>query len=119
MLPITELHSHPSATVESLYEAYHGPVLAHLTRLVDDRSTAEDLCQETFLKALRGWARHDPAASPVAWLYRIATNTAYDHLRDPKQAARYYHQFLDVADGKYPDQEWQAKHRLIAIEPKK
>jgi len=30
-----------------------------------------------------------------------------------------YHQFLKVANGKYPDQEWQATHRLIAIEPKK
>ena len=26
--------------------------------------------------------------------------------------------FLQGADGKYPDQEWQAKHRLIALEPK-
>ena len=30
-----------------------------------------------------------------------------------------YHLFLNTANGKYPDQEWQAKHRLIAIEPKK
>lgn len=45
--------------------------------------------------------------------------TAYDHLRDVKQAAKYYHEFLEVAAGKYPDQEWQARHRLIAIEPKK
>jgi Flp pilus assembly protein TadD len=45
--------------------------------------------------------------------------SAYDHLRDVKQAAVNYHLFLKAADGKYPDQEWQAKHRLIAIEPKK
>jgi hypothetical protein len=45
--------------------------------------------------------------------------TAYDHLRDFKQAAANYHRFLDVANGQYPDQEWQARHRLIAIEPKK
>ncbi|HWX40094.1 MAG TPA: tetratricopeptide repeat protein [Blastocatellia bacterium] len=45
--------------------------------------------------------------------------TAYDNLRDYKQAAVDYHHFLDVANGKYPDQEWQATHRLIAIEPKK
>jgi len=30
-----------------------------------------------------------------------------------------YRLFLQGADGKYPDQEWQAKHRLIALEPKK
>ena len=38
---------------------------------------------------------------------------------DYKQAAVDYHLFLDSAGGKYPDQEWQARHRLIAIEPKK
>jgi tetratricopeptide (TPR) repeat protein len=45
--------------------------------------------------------------------------SAFDHLRDHKQAAANYHLFLKTAGGKYPDQEWQAKHRLIAIEPKK
>ena len=45
--------------------------------------------------------------------------SAYDHLRNYKLAALNYHRFLDVANGQYPDQEWQAKHRLIAIEPKK
>ncbi len=45
--------------------------------------------------------------------------SAYDHLRDLKNAAANYHFFLNTANGKYPDEEWQAKHRLIAIEPKK
>jgi tetratricopeptide (TPR) repeat protein len=53
---------------------------------------------------------------PVAYFLRAS---AYDHLRDYKQAAQNYHKFLEVANGKYPDQEWQARHRLIAIEPKK
>ncbi len=45
--------------------------------------------------------------------------SAYDHLREVKKAAANYHLFLNTAKGKYPDQEWQAKHRLIALEPKK
>jgi tetratricopeptide (TPR) repeat protein len=45
--------------------------------------------------------------------------TAYDHLKDVKRAAANYHLFLNTANGKYPEQEWQAKHRLVAIEPKK
>jgi Flp pilus assembly protein TadD len=53
---------------------------------------------------------------PISYFLRA---TAYDHLRNIKQAAEYYHRFLDVANGQYPDQEWQARHRLIAIEPKK
>jgi tetratricopeptide (TPR) repeat protein len=57
------------------------------------------------------------------YLPEVATSyflraTAYDHLQNLKQAAKYYHLFLDAAGGKYPNQEWQAKHRLIAIEPK-
>ena len=54
--------------------------------------------------------------NPMTYFLRA---TAYDHLRDAKQASRYYHEFLNVAGGKYPDQEWQATHRLITIEPKK
>ena len=54
--------------------------------------------------------------SPVSYFLRA---TAYDHLRNYKLAAENYHQFLNVANGRYPDQEWQARHRLIAIEPKK
>jgi tetratricopeptide (TPR) repeat protein len=45
--------------------------------------------------------------------------SAYDHLKDVKKAVANYHLFLQTANGKYPDQEWQAKHRLIALEPKR
>jgi len=45
--------------------------------------------------------------------------SACDHLKDFKTAAVNYHLFLKTANGQYPDQEWQAKHRLITIEPKK
>ena len=44
--------------------------------------------------------------------------TSYDNLKAFKLAAENYRRFLDVAGGKYPDEEWQARHRLIAIDPK-
>lgn len=81
MLPKSDGSHTSSAPIAALYEEYHRPVLAYLTRLVSDREAAEDLCQETFIKALRGWEGRDQQASVIAWLYRIATNTAYDHLR--------------------------------------
>jgi len=56
------------------------------------------------------------AEEPVTYFLRAS---AYDHLKDMKRAAANYHLFLDAAHGKYPDQEWQASHRLIAIEPKR
>jgi RNA polymerase sigma-70 factor (ECF subfamily) len=81
MLPKTESGMHAGGYIEMLYEEYQRPLLAYLTRLVSDREAAEDLCQETFIKAMRGWDQRDTTASVTAWLYRIATNTAYDHLR--------------------------------------
>jgi tetratricopeptide (TPR) repeat protein len=53
---------------------------------------------------------------PLTYFLRAS---AYDHLKDFKKAAESYHLFLKTANGNYPEQEWQAKHRLIAIEPKK
>jgi Flp pilus assembly protein TadD len=67
------------------------------------------------LKALEMRAKYLPE-NPLTYFLRAS---AYDHLKDVKQAMANYHLFLNVANGKYPDQEWQAKHRLIALEPKK
>jgi predicted Zn-dependent protease len=45
--------------------------------------------------------------------------TAYDMLHQRAAAASYYHHFLESAAGKFPDQEWQARQRLIVLEGKK
>lgn len=67
------------------------------------------------IKALDARAKFLPEI-PITYFLRA---TAYDHLHDAKEAAANYHKFLEVAGGRFPEQEWQAKHRLIAIEPKK
>jgi tetratricopeptide (TPR) repeat protein len=67
------------------------------------------------IKALDARARYLPEI-PVTYFVRA---TAYDHLRAYKEAAVNYHLFLQSANGQFPDQEWQARHRLITIEPKK
>ena len=67
------------------------------------------------IKALDARAKFLPE-TPITYFLRAS---AYDHLKDFKKAAVNYHLFLNTANGKYPDEEWKAKHRLIAIEPKK
>ncbi|HUD53756.1 MAG TPA: tetratricopeptide repeat protein [Terracidiphilus sp.] len=44
--------------------------------------------------------------------------TSYDTMHDKTQAIAYYHHFLESAGGKFPDQEWQAKQRLLLLEKK-
>lgn len=67
------------------------------------------------LKALDARAKLLPE-SPITYFMRAS---AYDHLLDVKKAVANYHLFLQGANGKYPEQEWQAKHRLIALESKR
>jgi len=79
-------------------------------------AASENKNYELTVRALNGRALLNGEMPAICFFLRAS---AYDHLRDYKQAAVDYHHFLDVANGKYPDQEWQATHRLIAIEPKK
>lgn len=44
--------------------------------------------------------------------------TSYDSLKDRVAAITYYHHFLESSGGKFPDQEWQAKQRLLVLEKK-
>jgi RNA polymerase sigma-70 factor, ECF subfamily len=74
--------------VELLYSDFRQPVQLYLTRLVKDWAVAEDLCQDTFAKALRAWNQRRSNGDSKAWLYRIATNTAYDYLNRQRIATR-------------------------------
>ena len=60
---------------------FERPVFGLVLRMVRDRPTAEDLVQEAFVKAYRGLGGYDPARKLSSWLFKIAHNTAIDHLR--------------------------------------
>ncbi|MGH9362698.1 MAG: RNA polymerase sigma factor, partial [Thermoanaerobaculia bacterium] len=64
-----------------LVRRYERPVYALLLRMVREPAPAEDLAQEVFVKAYRALARYDPARKFSSWLFKIAHNTALDHLR--------------------------------------
>jgi RNA polymerase sigma-70 factor (ECF subfamily) len=66
---------------EALFEIYHDRIYRYLLRMVRNRAEAEDLTQETFLRAHR---HRDSLRDPEAvrgWLYRIATHACLDRLR--------------------------------------
>lgn len=60
---------------------YERPVFTLVLRMVRDRSLAEDLAQEAFVKAFGKLASFDRARKFSSWLFKIAHNTAIDHLR--------------------------------------
>jgi RNA polymerase sigma-70 factor (ECF subfamily) len=66
---------------EVLVRRHRSPVFSFLLRLTGDRARAEDLCQEAFLRAIRGADGWEPRARFTGWLYRIARNLVLDEAR--------------------------------------
>lgn len=80
---------------DDIYNEYKTPIYNYVYHLVGDREQADDLTQDTFLKAFKALPKMDGNLKLSAWLYRIATNTAYDALRRRKLIAWMPWQDLD------------------------
>jgi RNA polymerase sigma-70 factor (ECF subfamily) len=86
-LPIPEvseaarLRAGDPAAFNELVARYQHRLYRYLTRLVRDRTTADDLFQQTWLQVVRQVHRYDPARSFDTWLFAIAHNAAMDLLR--------------------------------------
>ena len=111
------LHQYPEAQA-TLSQAVSNPKAFPNT--ADLGTTAENLAfaashnksSEIVLQALTIRASVLPQ-SPAS-LFLAAT--AHDSLHHVKQASDLYQQFLAASAGKYPDQEWEASHRLLALQ---
>ncbi len=69
------------AEFERLYQTYAPQLGRYLARLCGDADLAQDLVQETFVKAYQALPRTRPDLRPRPWLYKIATNTARSAVR--------------------------------------
>ena len=69
------------AAYRELVRRYERPLFSLLYRMVRDRELAEDLAQETFVKALNAIESYRPEFKFSSWIFKIANNAAIDHLR--------------------------------------
>jgi RNA polymerase sigma-70 factor (ECF subfamily) len=69
------------AAYRELIRRYERPIFALIFRMVRDRELAEDLSQETFVKALNAIGSYRPEFKFSSWIFKIANNAAIDHLR--------------------------------------
>lgn len=69
------------AAYRELIRRYQRPVFSLIYRMVRDRELAEDLAQETFVKVLNAIDRYRPEFKFSSWVFKIANNSAIDHLR--------------------------------------
>jgi RNA polymerase sigma-70 factor (ECF subfamily) len=67
--------------MEKIYELYKRPLFNLAYRYTSDRSDAEDLLQDIFVKVFTHIKKVNRDETFVAWMYRIAINTCFSHLR--------------------------------------
>jgi len=67
-----------------LLDRHRTPVIHYLFRMVQNQAIAEELAQEVFLRVYRSRQKYEPSAKFTTWLFRIATNLAFNWLRDQR-----------------------------------
>jgi RNA polymerase sigma-70 factor (ECF subfamily) len=90
----------PSATgqFEELYSLYHEPIYRYLYRLVDRTDLAGDLAHDVFIRLHRQLAGGIQLRNPRAWLYSVATNLGYNHLRREQRLVGLIRDWLPLLD---------------------
>ncbi|MFF4704348.1 RNA polymerase subunit sigma-70 [Streptomyces sp. NPDC001288] len=92
------------ADFAALFEGHRRELRVHCYRLLGSYDEAEDLTQETFLRAWRAEEGLDRVGNPRAWLYRIATRLCLDFLRRQNRRPVPYEPVpgMDSGDGPPP-----------------
>ena len=78
---VLEARDGRQAAYRELVRRYERPIFSLIYRMVRNREQAEDLSQETFVKALNAIESYRPEYKFSSWLFKIANNVAIDHLR--------------------------------------
>ncbi len=103
---------------EALVRLYQQPVWRFLCHLVRDPALAEDLAQETFLRAYRNLAGFAHQSRFSTWLFQIARNAGIDALRARDRGARLLEVVPELAARPSPEGGAELSAGLDALSPK-
>jgi RNA polymerase sigma-70 factor, ECF subfamily len=79
-----------------IVRAYETPVFNYVLRLVGDRSLAEDLTQEVFLRVFQGLPKFSLRCKFTTWLFQVTKNRVLDELRASERRPRHLVALDDV-----------------------
>ena len=82
---VTNFKAGQSQAFDLIVTFYQKPIYSHLYRLVNNKEDALDLTQDTFVKIYKNRKNVDLDKNFKSWLYKIATNIAYDWLKKQKK----------------------------------
>ncbi len=69
---------------KEIVELYQRPLINFITRFIGDKTEAEDIAQDVFLKVFKAARHYRPEAKFKTWLFTIASNICLNHIRDNK-----------------------------------
>ncbi|TFG45851.1 MAG: sigma-70 family RNA polymerase sigma factor [Gemmatimonadales bacterium] len=78
---VLEARAGRQSAYRELVRRYERPIFSLIYRMVRNREQAEDLSQETFVKALNAIESYRPEYKFSSWIFKIANNVSIDHLR--------------------------------------
>ena len=96
---------------EEIYSTYSKDVYIFLLHLCKDEHLAEDILQDTFLKAIENIEQFDGRCKLISWLCQIAKNQYFDHLRKIKNKKT-----VELLQEDIPDPSEPCLERLILKE---
>ncbi len=79
--PTTQDSELKPGNVSVIFQGDYNRIFRYILSMVQDKAEAEDLTQETFLRAYRGRDSLREEGAQITWLYRIATHVCLDRLR--------------------------------------
>ncbi len=109
-----------SKAYDKLILLYKDVVFSIVYRMVRNKQEAEDLTQETFIKAYKSLTSFNEAYAFSTWLFKIATNSCIDHFRKRKLKTYSMDQTIRYKDDEirheYADPKPGVEHDLVANE---
>ena len=121
MFKIEEWETIAQISPESVEDAFSEEVLPHIhslrafaISLTGDRNRAEDLVQDTLLRALKAFDSFSRGTDCRSWLFRICKNRFYDLCR--RKMRRPTHEDVDLSQPVAPERSWEVQKELQRIE---
>ena len=98
-----------------IVRAYQVPVYNYVLRLVGDRSLAEDLTQEVFLRVFQGLPRFSSRSKFTTWLFQVTKNRVLDELRAIERRPRAVVALDDIPPLEVVDQPFERTETIDAV----
>lgn len=110
---------------QTLFEAHRQAIFHIIVKIVRNNEEAQDLVQETFIKAFGSLKSYNPTYRFTTWIYKIAANSSIDFIRKRKLQTYSLDQPLNTKDGQvsvevadmsyHPERDLSAKQQNISI----